>query len=397
MTNKTRILVTCPKEVPPLLATEIEAMKLPILSRETAGVMTEGTFEDCMRLNLHVRTGHRVHRLIRDFKAFDANELYQGIIDIPWEQHIREDGYISIASSVHNDTIRDGRYANLKCKDAICDRMRKTCGRRPDSGSELRGAVIFLHWHGTRCGVYFDTSGEPLSRRGYRRIPMSAPMQETLAAAVVLNTGWKGDGCFINPMCGAGTLAIEAALIALNRAPGLLRREFAFMHLKDFKNERWEKLRADAGKAARDSIPGRIIATDINPQAVAAAKKNAAAAGVEHVIEFAICDFGETVVPEGGGVVVFNPEYGERMGETQTLIPVYRRIGDFLKRQCRGYRGYVFTGNRKLFNKVSLKPSRQWTLYNSNIECRLLEYEVFGKQSGSGLDLPAGRRGPLLQ
>ena len=379
MNDKTRILVTCPKEVPPLLAGEIEALGLPVLSRETAGVMTEGTLEDCMRLNLCLRTGHRVHRLVRNFDAADADALYQNIAAIPWEKHIREDGYISIASSVRNDTIRDNRYANLKCKDAICDRMREACGRRPDSGSELRGVVIFLHWHGNRCSVYFDTSGEPLSRRGYRRMAVRAPMQETLAAAVVMTTGWNGQGHFVNPMCGSGTLAIEAALIALGRAPGLLRQEFAFMHLKDFKRERWEAVRAEIAKQGRGSPSGRIVATDINPQAVAAARQNAADAGVESLIEFDVCDFAETRVPEGGGVVVFNPEYGERTGETQALIPVYRRIGDFLKQSCRGYRGYVFTGNSKLFNKVSLKPSRQWTLFNSNIECRLLEYEVFGK------------------
>lgn len=375
--KKSRILVTCPMGIPPVLAGEIRALGLPVLEERTAGVMTEGTLEDCMRLNLWIRTGQRVHWLLDEFQARDADELYRRASDFPWEQFIREDGYITIASSVRNPTIRDNRFANLRCKDAICDRMRNKFGRRPDSGSEPRGVSIFIFWHEDRCALYFDTSGEPMARRGYRRIPLQAPMQETLAAAVVMTAGWTGQGNFVNPMCGSGTLAIEAALIALGRAPGLLRTDFAFTHLKTFDRRRWEAMRKEASERERPAAGVRIVATDISGQAVAAARKNAAAAGVERMIEFAVCDFAETGVPPGGGIVVLNPEYGERMGEAQALIPVYRRIGDFLKKSCKGCRGYVFTGNKKLFNKVSLKPSRQWTFYNGSIECRLLEFEIF--------------------
>ena len=375
--SKSKILITCPKAIPPLLAEEIRALGFPVLRELPAGVATEGRFEDCMKLNLWLRTGHRVLRLVKAFPARHADELYAQVSQIPWEQHIREDGYLSVMSSVENPTIRDTRFASLRCKDAIVDRIKKERNRRPDSGPLCEGVVVFLYWKQNECAIYFDTSGEPLSKRGYRKIPLQAPMQETLAAAVVLASGWRGDRNFVNPMCGSGTLAIEAALIGLGRAPGLTRANFAFMHLKEFNRGAWELLRKAAESAGADSLRGNIIATDSHTGAVQAARQNAAAAGVEHFIEFAACDFAETRVPEGGGVVVFNPEYGERMGETQALVPVYRRIGDFLKRNCKGYNGCVFTGNPKLFNKVGLKPSRQRTFFNSNIECRLLEFEIY--------------------
>lgn len=373
----TRLLVTCPKAIAPILAGEIRALGLPVKRELTAGVESEGTLRDCMKLNLWLRTGHRVLYLVSDFMAPNADALYAEVLRIPWEEHIAANGYVSIETSVENPTIRDPRYAGLKCKDAIVDRIKEKAGRRPDSGPLTDRTVLFLYWKGDRCSLYFDTSGEPLSRRGYRKIPLKAPMQETLAAAVVLETGWDGDGHFVNPMCGSGTLAIEAALVGTGRAPGLLRDNFGFMHILGFDAAAWKKLR-DEAKAAPDKKPkGRIIATDISAEAVEAAKKNAAAARVDHLIESGVCDFAETPVPDGPGVVVFNPEYGERLGETKSLIPVYRRIGDFLKRRCQGYRGYVFTGNRELWNKVGLKPAHARTFFNSNIECRLLEFEVY--------------------
>jgi putative N6-adenine-specific DNA methylase len=375
--HKHKILITCPKGIPPFLARELLALDFPVLSEHVACVETEGTLDDTLRLNLLIRTGHRVLFQLKEFTAKNAAELYQAVLGMAWERHIPEDGYLCITSSVDNPSIRDTRFANLKCKDAIVDRINEKCGRRPDSGPERSQSVVHLYWKDERCVVYLDTSAEPLSRRGYRRIPLGAPMQETLAGAVVLVTGWDGGDNFINPMCGSGTLAIEAALIGLHRAPGLLRGNFGFMHLKDYNAALWSELRENARKKAKKNISGRIIATDISPHAVAAAKKNAATAGVEHLIEFSVCDFSDTPLPETGGVIALNPEYGERMGELRMLETTYKEIGDYFKQKCRGYTGYVFTGNPDLAKKVSLKPKRTFPFFNSGIECRLLEYELY--------------------
>lgn len=375
--EKSRILITCAKGITPFLKEELLQQGFPVLSEGVAGIATEGNFDDTLRLNLLLRTGHRVLYLLSEFPARDAEALYRGVSEIPWEEHIAEDGYVCVTSSVENPSIRDTRYANVKCKDAIVDRIKGKCGQRPDSGPDQDRAVVNLYWKSEVCSLYLDTSGEPLSRRGYRKIALGAPMQETLAAAVIMATGWKGRGHFINPMCGSGTLAIEAALAGLNRPPGLLRDNFGFMHLKGFREAFWNDLRTQAKKEAKKSLQCRIIATDIKREAVEAARKNAATAGVEHLIEFSLCDYSETTIPEGEGVVILNPEYGERMGKIKELEGVYRGIGDFFKQRCKGFKGYLFTGNPDLAKRVGLKAKRRIPFFNGGIECRLLEYELY--------------------
>jgi putative N6-adenine-specific DNA methylase len=206
-------------------------------------------------------------------------------------------------------------------------------------------------------------------------------MQETLAAATILAAGWRDAGPLVNPMCGSGTLAVEAALLGLGRAPGLLRRSFAFMHLKDFDPAVWEGLRRTAEASARRRLDHRIVATDLDPAAVRAARANAAAAGVEDMVEWGVCDFARTEapVPDLGavGTVILNPEYGERMGRVEELGETYARIGDFFKQRCQGYRGYIFTGNPDLAKRIGLRTKRRIPFWNGRIECRLLEYELY--------------------
>ena len=375
--KKSRILVTCPKGITPFLKEELLQLGFPILSEGIAGIGTEGILDDTLALNLLLRTGHHVLFLIKEFRAHDSDDLYHSLSEIAWEKYIAEDGYVCVTSSVDNPNIRDSRYANVRCKDAIVDRIREKRGQRPDSGPDKDRVVVNLYWKNDVCSVYFDTSGEPLSKRGYRKIPMKAPMQETLAAAVIRATGWNGSSHFVNPMCGSGTLAIEAALIALHKAPGLLRNNYGFMHLRGFNESLWSNLREKAKKETRKTLQCRIIATDVSREAVAAARKNAATAGVEHLIEFDVCDYSATSIPDGSGVVVLNPEYGERMGKIQELEDVYKGTGDFFKQKCRGYKGYIFTGNLDLAKKVGLRAKRRVQFFNSGIECRLLEYELY--------------------
>lgn len=218
--SKSRIVVTCAKGINPFLEAELEALGYSIKNEFTAGLEIEGSMKDAMRLNLMLRTGSRVLFQLARFRAAGPDELYKEVKKLPWEDMLDPSGYFSITSSVLNDNIRDTRFANLRCKDAIADRMTAKLGKRPDTGPELNAAVLFLHWREDECALYIDTSGEALSKRGYRYNPMMAPMTETLAAAVIMKTGWKGTDSFINPMCGSGTLAIEALMSALNMAGG---------------------------------------------------------------------------------------------------------------------------------------------------------------------------------
>ena len=372
------ILITAARGLAPYVAAEVRALGLDVIAEGPTSVTLRGTMDDVMRLNLTLRTGHRVLVLLKIAQVSSPDELYQAARAIPWEDYIPPDGYMSVTCTVEHPSIRDSRFVNVRTKDAIADRIREIAGRRPDSGPELgRGAVVHVYWRDEDCLIYLDTSGEPLSKRGYRKMPFKAPMIETLAAAVVMATGWSGEGAFVNPMCGSGTLAIEAALIALNRPSGLLRESFAFMHLKGFDAAAWRAMREAAKSAALKALPGRIIATDIDPAAIEAALQNARTAGVEQLIEFGVAEFDQTTIPEGGGVVVLNPEYGHHMGDAEALGPLYRRIGDFFKQRCTGYRGYVFTGNPALGKRVGLRTSRKLQMFNGPIECRLLEYALY--------------------
>jgi putative N6-adenine-specific DNA methylase len=375
--GKNKILVTCAKGITPFLREELIQLGFPVISETAAGIETEGTMDDTLRLNLLLRTGHRVLFLLRKFCAEDAEGLYQEVSDIAWEEYIAGDGYFCVTSSVNNPAIKTPLFANLKLKDAIVDRIKKKCGKRPDSGPEKNRAVVNLYWKDDDCSIYLDTSGEALSKRNYRKIPMNAPMQETLAAAVIMATAWNSSGHFINPMCGSGTLAIEAALAGLNRASGILRDNFGFMHLKGFNESLWKKLRAQAKKEAKNALDCRIIAADISRKAIEAAKNNAATAGVEHLIEFAVCDYSGTSIPDGSGIVILNPGYGERMGDSKGLESTYKGIGDFFKQKCMGYTGYIFTGNPDLAKKVGLSAKKKVQFFNGPIECRLLEYELY--------------------
>jgi putative N6-adenine-specific DNA methylase len=372
-----RLLVTCAPGLSEWLQREIEALGHKVLLVRKTGIEIEGTLADSMRLNLWLHTAFAVLYLFDEFECLDAEALYRAAVRLPWEEIIPVDEYISIVSYVDNPTIDNTMFPNLKLKDAIVDRIMKKEQRRPDSGPERTNIVINLYWKDNRAWLYVNTSGNKLADRGYRRIPHKAPMQETLAAGVMMATGYNGEMPLVTPMCGSGTLAIEAALIAQNRAPGLLRANYGFMHLKGFDEDAWKTIRREAMTAGEKQRKPRIIANDIDPAAVEASRKNAATAGVDHLIEFGVCDFAETPLPPAPFMVVMNPEYGKRMGEISQLEKIYERIGSFFKQNCQGSTGYVFTGNFDLAKKVHLAPSRKFPFFNADIDCRLLKYELY--------------------
>ncbi len=381
---KTRILITCPKRITPYLRAETEALGFTVLEEAPAGILTEGTFADTMRLNLHIRTGHRVLFQLQKFYLRSPDDLYKSLMTMDWETIIPDDGYLSVISSVDTESINNSLFANVKCKDAIVDRIRKKRGKRPDSGSDTSRAVVFLYWKDNDCVIYLDTSGESLSQRGYRTMPWKAPMRESLAAAAVMATRWDKASALVNPMCGSGTLAIEAAQLALGQASGLLRENFGFMHVLGYDHQArktWKTLQEKARAGVRTELSFPIIASDISEEAVEAARHNAQAAGVERFITFEVSDFAATslpeVLPNTHPAIILNPEYGLRLGEETDLETTYKAIGDFFKQRCSGYTGYVFTGNMDLAKKIGLKAKRRMEFYNADIDCRLLEYELY--------------------
>jgi putative N6-adenine-specific DNA methylase len=373
-----RIIITCHKWLSPALQGEVKELGYTIVRSFQTGVELSGTAEDCIRLNLNLRCASQVMYSLKAFTCNDPDELYNNLLDVEWETMIAPDGYFSVTSNVFHPTIQTNLFANLRVKDAIVDRMRNKTGKRPSTGSELTGAVVYLFWKHEEAEIFLDTSGETLAKHGYRKLPGKAPMLEALATATILSTKWNKTSPFINPMCGSGTLAIEAVLIATNRRPGLLRNHYAFMHILGYQKAVYEKERIRLEEQITEVQGLQVTASDRSEPAISIAKINAAAAGVENMVSFMVCDFEKTPIPqETNGVVMFNPEYGERLGDEIELNATYARMGDFLKNQCKGYTGYVFTGNLDLAKKIRLKPSRRIEFFNATIDCRLLEYELY--------------------
>lgn len=371
------IVVTCGKGIHDILKKEVADLGFNIEKTNPYSVEIKGDFRDCMYLNLHLRTANKVLLLIKRFRAPHPDHLYQVISKIPWEDYLHINGYICVTSYIQNRHIIDTRFGNQRVKDAIVDRMFNQRGKRPDSGPKRDQTVVYLYWVNSDCHLYFDTSGETISKHGYRRIPFKAPLRESLAAAIIKSTRWKPGMPLINPMAGSGTLAIEAAMIACNLAPGLGRENFGFMHLKSYQKEAWLALRDEAKKQATNGATTDFFINDSSLEALRAAKKNATWAGVAPFIDFHHGDFAETKMPKEQGIVILNPEYGARLGQVEQLSNIYNKVGDFFKEKCAGHWGYIFSGNPDLSKQIGLRTSRKVPFFNGKIECRLLEYELY--------------------
>ncbi len=376
--EKSRILISCALKSTPYLKSELAELSLPVINEGPTSLTTEGTLNDTIKLNLRLRTANRVTWLMNQFPANTPDELYRKLkTEVNWDQVMDANGYISIMSYAEHSLINNSMFVNQRSKDAIVDYFNEKYKARPDSGPEKNKTVVYVYWKDNMVSVYADTSGESLSKHGYRKVSFLAPMQESLAASVILATKWDRNSSFINPMCGSGTIAIEAALIAAQRVNGLLRSNYGFMHIKGYDETVYLEERKRAKEIVKRKLPFQIIASDNDAKAIDAAKQNAMTAGVDHLVTFKVCDFAETEIPEGNGVIVINPPYGERIGEEKELEFIYSGIGDFFKRKCKGYLGYVFTGNSSLAKRIGLKTKRRIEFYNAKIECRLLEYELY--------------------
>mgnify|MGYP002345220558 FL=1 len=372
-----KVIITCNKRLSPYLQQEVKELGFDIVRAFPTGVELKVSINDTIKLNLNLRTASQILYSLKEFTANNPTELYEELSKIAWEELIQFDGYFSVSSNVDNETISTPLFANVKVKDAIVDRIKEKKGMRPNSGPDNNKAVVHLYWKDDRAEIFLDTSGETLAKHGYRKIPGKAPMLEALAASTIIASKWDGNSPFVNPMCGSGTLAIEAALIATNRKPGLLRMNYSFMHFIGYDETVFFQERRLLKDQINKKAAPQIIASDISEEAINVSKMNARTAGVEQLISFEVCDFAETHVPKEGGVILFNPEYGERLGTHSKLEITYKRMGDFMKQECKGYRGYIFTGNPDLAKKIGLRASRRIEFYNGKLDCRLLEYELY--------------------
>ncbi len=334
---------------------------------------------------LWLRTALKVLKPVAVFDSRDEEQLYQSLKRINWSRYLTSENTFAIDGVVSGKTFTHSKYLALKSKDAVVDQFRERNGVRPSVNTQTPDLLINIHMAETRCTVSLDAAGRPLSKRGYRIQHSFAPINEVLAAGIILTTEWNPEKDFYDPMCGSGTLAIEAALIASNTPPGF-RRDFAFQKWLDFQPRLWADIKSDARKR-RTRSGGRILGHDKGLKVVQIAQDNARNASVDDIAKFRKLDFLKSEARSNQGVVVINPPYGERQDVQKDLIALYGDIGTRLKHHYPGHDAWIISANPEALKNVALRPTRKIKLFNGPLECKLHKYELYqGSRKGSKKD-----------
>ena len=327
------------------------------------------------KANLHCRTALRILKPIYNFKAETANEVYEAIKQLNWDDYLTLDTTFSIDAVVFSHIFTHSKFVAYKVKDAIADWFSERYDKRPSVSLTNPDVVFNIHVSHNKCTLSLDSSGESLHKRGYRIGQTEAPLSEVLAAGMILKSGWKGETTFIDPMCGSGTILIEAAMIAMGIPPGIHRPNFAFEKWNDFDEELFSSIYND--DSGTRELKHRIIGSDISPQTIAIAEKNIKNAGLKKQIELSVKPFQQyTEAPDSEGVLITNPPYGERL-KVEELEGLYAMIGERLKHVFLGFNAYILSYRKESFDAIGLKHTRRFFLYNGALECEMREYEIF--------------------
>lgn len=358
---------------------ELHQLGCPSLTIGYRGVyINEWDWNTIYRVNYASRLASRVLLPLSRFKCFDRKALYRHAMEIDWTPLLKDGATFAIDANVNHREIRNSLYAAQVVKDAICDQMRQRTGRRPSVQVQHPDVQINLFIQQQNGVISFDTSGEPLHKRGYRQETVEAPIQESLAAAILGLAGYSKEKILLDPCCGSGTFLIEAALMATNTPPGYLRKQWGFMRHPGYDNAAWLSVRNHVDEKRTALAPGHLFGIDRSQAAVRACKINLKAAGFQQQVEVSQADFREytpAIIPE---LIITNPPHGRRLEEEDLLKPLYRAMGDFLKQNCaKSGRGYVFTSSLELAKEVGLAPIKRHVLSTGGLDARLLEFEIF--------------------
>ncbi len=359
----------------PVLAKELTQLGANDVQIGRRMVSFTGDKQLMYRANFQLHTAIRILKPIKHFKARSADEVYEQVRKIDWSQYLGDDKTFAVDSVVFSDEFRHSKFVSYKVKDAIVDQFRELTGKRPNISVANPDIRLNMHVAEDKCTLSLDSSGESLHRRGYRQESVEAPLNEVLAAGMILMTGWQGDTDFIDPMCGSGTLLIEAALIARNMAPGLFRKEYAFEKWPDFDAALFDDIYNDDSEERE--FKHHIYGYDVDVKAVNTALLNVRAAGLTKDITIREADFKDFQQPQDKAIMVTNPPYGERIS-TPDLLGTYKMIGERLKHQFQGNDAWVLSYREECFDQIGLKPSIKIPLYNGSLECEFRKYQMFG-------------------
>ncbi|MDO5356267.1 MAG: THUMP domain-containing protein [Conchiformibius sp.] len=372
---KHTLFATCPRGLETLLAAELSAQGCTDVAPGDGGVSFRADWAQTYRANLHSRTASRILLRVAHGRYRNEHDLYALAKTVPWPQWFDVEQTFRIHCEGKRARVKSLEFTALKIKDAVCDVFREHGGSRPSVAKQRPDVRIHAFVGEHEAALLIDTSGEALFKRGYRQDSGEAPLRENLAAGLLLAAGYDGTQPFQDPFCGSGTLAIEAAWIALNRAPGLLRR-FGFERLRPFERELWQRIRSEAEAAVRDRTAAPIAASDNDRAMTRTALANARAAHADACIRFDTADALDVRPPADGGIMLSNPPYGVRLAEVQALHALYPQLGAWLKQHYAGWRIGMFTGDREMPKLMRLSPSRKIPFYNGQLDCRLFILEM---------------------
>jgi putative N6-adenine-specific DNA methylase len=358
-----------------VLAAEMHALGIRDIRIGRRAVYCRGNLRDVYRMNLHLRTALRVLVPIFESSIRSADDIHRAAMKHDWTQYFGISQTFAIDPNVRSEFIRHSNYASVKLKDAIADTFRNKFGTRPNVHPESPDVLFNLHIDEHRMTISIDSSGDSLNRRGYRNRGAQAPLNEVLAAGMILLSGWHGECDFYDPMCGSGTLAIEANMIAQNMPAGMLRNTFGFMKWNNYDRQLWQEVKKDA-LAGLKPLSCRIYASDADKWQLRAAKDNITNAGFEEDIELTQSDFFEKLPAGEKGILMMNPPYGERIDHENILL-LYKNIGDHLKRSWPGFQAWIISSNEEAIKRIGLKPSKKFTLINGTLNCRFIRIELF--------------------
>ena len=374
MTQQFEIIAKTFMGLEPVLAKELTQLGANDVQIGRRMVSFKGDKELLYRANFQLHTAIRILKPIKHFKALSADDVYEGVKDIDWSEIIGIDKTFAVDSVVFSEEFRHSKFVAYKVKDAIVDQFREKTGQRPNISISNPDIRLHIHIAEDQCTLCLDSSGESLHRRGYRQESVEAPLNEVLAAGMILMTGWHGETDFIDPMCGSGTLLIEAALIARNMAPGLFRKEYAFEKWPDFDRELFDKIYNDDSQERE--FNHHIYGYDVDIKAVNTARLNVKAAGLTSDITIEEQDFKNFTQPKNKSIMVTNPPYGERIS-TNDLLGTYKMIGERLKHQFIGNEAWVLSYREECFAQIGLKPSIKIPVFNGSLECEFRKYQMF--------------------
>jgi len=336
------------------------------------GVAFGGGWDVCYRVNLWSRIASRVLWQVHSFAYANEDDVYTRSKAYDWPKHFAVERTLRVNVTAQKSPLKSLEFATLRIKDAVCDRFRDAFGKRPSVDRTAPDVRVHAFLEKDKATLYLDTSGEPLFKRGWRAGQGEAPLRENLAAGIVMLTGWQPGEPLLDPMCGGGTILVEAAAMARGRAPGA-KRSFGFEKLRAFDAAGWEGIKRDQAPEALTPV---LYGSDNDPRALEDARRNLAAAGVERWVKLEQADVLERAAPASGGVLIANPPYGERMGNLDDLAAFYPKLGDALKQRFAGWRCYFFTADLRLPKLIRLSPSARTPLWNGAIECRLYEFRM---------------------